>query len=162
MGRQSIVEHIASGKVLQMSTARPNEASLHEVGQELVALLARLGLDAVIRDPESVEIVASTPGAEAVLLAAPPGKVRVATARIANVSVRVELNPPKSMNVDLTPRQEAVGALLKKGLRNKEIGEKLGISTHTVRRHLEQLFRRLDVNDRTEAVEALERVKRRS
>lgn len=145
-----------------MSTARPNEASLHEVGQELVALLGRLGLDAVVRDPETVEIVASTPGAEAVLLAAPPGRVRVATARIANVSVRVEVNPPKPVNADLTPRQQAVAAQLQKGLRNKEIGEKLGISTHTVRRHLEQLFRRLDVNDREAAVEALERTKRRS
>ncbi len=73
-----------------MSTARPNEASLHEVGQDLVALLSRLGLDAVVRNPETVEIVAATPGAEAVLLAVSPGKVRVATARIANVAVRVE------------------------------------------------------------------------
>lgn len=144
-----------------MSTARPNDASLHEVGQELVALLGRLGLDAVVRNPETVEIVAATPGAEAVLLAAPPGRVRVATARIADVSVRVELNPPKPLNVNLTPRQEAVAAHLKKGLRNKAIGEKLGISTHTVRRHLEQLYRRLDVNNRAAAVEALESSKRR-
>jgi DNA-binding CsgD family transcriptional regulator len=145
-----------------MNTARPNEGSLNDLGQELVALFSRLGLDAVVRDPDTVEVVAATHGAEAVLLAAAPGQVRVATARIGKVSVRVELNLPKSGDVSLTPRQAAVGALLKNGLRNKEIGEKLGISTHTVRRHLEQLFRRLDVNDRVQAVEALERVKRRS
>lgn len=145
-----------------MSTSRPHEASVHDVGTELVALLGRLGLDAVVRDPESVEIVASTPGAEAMLLAASPGQVRVATARIAGVAVRVELSPPSRGDIKLTRRQDAVGALLAKGLRNKEIGEKLGISTHTVRRHLEQLFRRLDVNDRFEAVAALARLKRRA
>ena len=52
----------------------------------------------------------------------------------------------------LTPREHEIIALLAKGLRYKEIGVQLGISTSTVRAHLHSIYSKLGVGSRTEAV----------
>lgn len=130
-------------------------ASLPVVAHDVAALFARLGLDAIVRDPDSVDVLASTPGAESRVLAAEPGTVRIVTARVSGVALRVELLPDGRKAMPLTGRQRQVAACLAKGMRNSEIAESLCISLHTVRRHLEQMFRRLGVNNRRDAVKAL-------
>lgn len=50
-----------------------------------------------------------------------------------------------------TPRQLEVLRLVAKGRTNREIAAELSISEHTVRRHLQNLFRRLGVSSRTAA-----------
>jgi DNA-binding NarL/FixJ family response regulator len=52
----------------------------------------------------------------------------------------------------LTPREREILALLADGLSNKQIAARLGISTNTVKTHLELLFDKLDASSRTEAV----------
>jgi two-component system, NarL family, nitrate/nitrite response regulator NarL len=52
----------------------------------------------------------------------------------------------------LTPREAEVLQLVAAGLPNKLIAERLGISEHTVRFHLNVIFGKLDVHTRTEAV----------
>jgi LuxR family maltose regulon positive regulatory protein len=52
----------------------------------------------------------------------------------------------------LTPREHDVLALLAQGLTNKEIAQKLVISHGTVRQHAYNLFRKLQVNTRQQAV----------
>jgi DNA-binding NarL/FixJ family response regulator len=52
----------------------------------------------------------------------------------------------------LTPRELDVLRLIADGLRNKEIGGKLGISEETVQVHVKNLLSKLGVHDRTEAV----------
>lgn len=52
----------------------------------------------------------------------------------------------------LTPREVGVLQLLAAGLPNKLIAERLGISEHTVRFHLNAIFGKLDAHTRTEAV----------
>jgi DNA-binding CsgD family transcriptional regulator len=52
----------------------------------------------------------------------------------------------------LTNREREVLALLADGLGNKQIAARLGISTSTVKTHLEVLFEKLEVSTRTEAV----------
>ncbi|HWH51045.1 MAG TPA: LuxR C-terminal-related transcriptional regulator [Gemmatimonadaceae bacterium] len=54
----------------------------------------------------------------------------------------------------LTAREREVLQLLADGLGNKQIAARLGISTSTVKTHLEELFDRLDVASRAEAVAA--------
>jgi DNA-binding NarL/FixJ family response regulator len=53
---------------------------------------------------------------------------------------------------ELTPREIEVLHKLARGLANKEIGEALGISEHTVKGHLKNILAKLRVADRTEAV----------
>lgn len=158
MGRGGpIVEHFALGIVAKMNPNNVNQASAPSVANELAALLHRLGFDVVVRDPDSAEIVAHSPGAETELLASEPGTVRVAAARVAGVTIRVEMLAKRSESLDLTPRQLAVAKLLEQGKRNKDIAATLKISTHTVRRHLEQMFRRLGVRNRAGAVAILKK-----
>ena len=52
----------------------------------------------------------------------------------------------------LTNREREILALLADGLANKQIAERLGISTNTVKTHLELLFDKLGVSSRAEAV----------
>jgi len=53
---------------------------------------------------------------------------------------------------DLTPRELQVLQQMAKGLANKEIGDVLDISGHTVKDHLKNILGKLRVADRTEAV----------
>lgn len=52
----------------------------------------------------------------------------------------------------LTNREREVLELLADGLGNKQIAAQLGISTNTVKTHLEMLFEKLGVSSRAEAV----------
>jgi two-component system, NarL family, nitrate/nitrite response regulator NarL len=52
----------------------------------------------------------------------------------------------------LTPREIEVLAAIGDGLSNKEVARRLGISQHTVKFHLESVFRKLGVKSRAEAV----------
>jgi len=52
----------------------------------------------------------------------------------------------------LTPRELDVLAALAEGMTNKAIARRLNISLHTVKFHVESLFRKLGARTRTEAV----------
>jgi DNA-binding NarL/FixJ family response regulator len=54
----------------------------------------------------------------------------------------------------LSSRERQVLALLADGLGNKQIAARLGISTNTVKTHLEVVFEKLGVSSRAEAVSA--------
>jgi DNA-binding NarL/FixJ family response regulator len=51
-----------------------------------------------------------------------------------------------------TPRELEVLKLVAQGLRNKEVAGQLAIGEDTVKMHLRNVMRKLDVNDRTQAV----------
>lgn len=53
---------------------------------------------------------------------------------------------------DLTPRENEVLQQMAQGLTNKEIGERLFISEKTVKNHITNIFQKLGVADRTQAV----------
>ena len=54
--------------------------------------------------------------------------------------------------VQLTPRQRELLCLVAAGYTNAQIGTRLGISAGTVRKHLENIYARLDVSSRIAAV----------
>jgi len=87
-------------------------------------------------------------GHQLVELAASPGlTVRATTAQTRDFDALPE-EPP----VLLTPREIEVLAALGNGLTNKETARLLGISPHTVKFHIESLFRKLGVTSRAKAV----------
>lgn len=61
-------------------------------------------------------------------------------------------NNPKMKLAHITNRQKEILHLLSQGLLNKQIASELGISANTVKAHLYEIFRHLDVNNRTAAV----------
>lgn len=58
---------------------------------------------------------------------------------------------PEETPVVLTPREIEVLAALGRGLSNKAVARQLGISPHTVKFHVEALFRKLGAGSRAEA-----------
>ena len=59
---------------------------------------------------------------------------------------------PDALNVKLTPRELEVLSLLCHGMSNKAIGRQLGIAVATVKVHVGNVLRALDVSTRLEAV----------
>lgn len=59
---------------------------------------------------------------------------------------------PEEPPVLLTPREIEVLGALGNGMTNKEVARLLGISPHTVKFHIESMFRKLGVASRAEAV----------
>lgn len=55
----------------------------------------------------------------------------------------------------LTPREIELLTLLSKGMMYKEIGEKLFITTGTVKQHIHKIYEKLEVTNKTEAISKL-------
>ncbi|MGP4105699.1 LuxR C-terminal-related transcriptional regulator [Virgibacillus sp. L01] len=59
----------------------------------------------------------------------------------------------------ISPREQEVLDLVIQGLNNREIGEKLYISGHTVKNHVTRIFQKLDVSDRAHAISKVYRLR---
>jgi len=111
----------------------------------------RESLAAALRSSDEFEIVgvanssANVPAdTELIIIARAPAPV----AARAPTRIRSE----SSAATTLSRREQEVLALLADGLVNKQIAARLGISTNTVKTHLELLFEKLGVATRAEAV----------
>jgi two-component system nitrate/nitrite response regulator NarL len=62
------------------------------------------------------------------------------------------LDRPRPPAADLTPREIEVVCLLAEGLSNKAIAQRLSISEHTVKFHINAILGKLNAQSRTEAV----------
>ncbi len=87
-----------------------------------------------------------------VLLGAPIA--RRALEQFAHLPMLVPPRPEKHSLLfdDLTQREQEVLRLIAQGLRNREIAEKLVISEKTVGNHVSNIFTKLQVNDRSQAI----------
>jgi DNA-binding NarL/FixJ family response regulator len=65
------------------------------------------------------------------------------------------LNPGKLNLEELTVREQEIAKLIANGLRNKEIADQLYISEVTVKSHLTNIYRKLDVSNRTSMLRIL-------
>jgi DNA-binding NarL/FixJ family response regulator len=66
--------------------------------------------------------------------------------------VQMMLNKNNHNPLDmLTYREKQVLSHLSRGLKNKEIGEKLFVTEHTVKKHVGQILEKLDLTDRIQA-----------
>jgi len=64
----------------------------------------------------------------------------------------ISTRQPEQGADELSERELAVLRLLADGLHNRELAARLGISTRTVERHCDNIYAKLDVGSRTEAV----------
>ena len=62
------------------------------------------------------------------------------------------LNTPPTNQIEASHREIEILRLISKGLTNKEIGQKLFVSTRTVDTHLDRMYSRFEVSTRTQAV----------
>jgi LuxR family maltose regulon positive regulatory protein len=79
------------------------------------------------------------------------GRGRPASRPTASVSSEPVLY--EELDEPLTERELEVLSLLAGGLRNKEIAEKLFVSTDTVKKHLYNLYQKLDVHSRVQVIQ---------
>ncbi len=133
------------------------------------AVAATEPADAIVTDSSTmakvglpVVVVGGGEGDAAGLLPADAGPLQIDAALRAVVAGLVVRPPPvpqpgfaalpdESMPV-LTPREIEVLTALADGLGNKAVARRLGISPHTVKFHIESLFRKLGAATRAEAV----------
>lgn len=142
-------------------------ALVADSGHEVVAIGAApdaLLTDATVDAAPGIPIVAleEADGGCAGSLApeAGPAEIDAAIRAVAaGLAVRVRRPPrvrfgplPEVRSPVLTPREIEVLAALALGLGNKAVARRLAISPHTVKFHLEGLFRKLGVTSRAEAV----------
>ncbi len=65
---------------------------------------------------------------------------------------QVEIETTTSVRGKISKREMDVLLLVKDGLRNPEIAERLGLSTKTVENHVRSILQKLAAKNRTEAV----------
>ncbi len=73
------------------------------------------------------------------------------TPRVAEKLMK-QFTPPKLAESALSKRELEVLNFISLGLRYEDIADELDISVHTVRHHIEKIYRKLDVTSRGEAV----------
>lgn len=68
------------------------------------------------------------------------------------VAIRDRTFKPNASRPELTPRQLQLLGLVATGLTNRQTARQLGVSEHTVRKHVENIFERLQVSSRAAAI----------
>lgn len=145
----AVIDLSLQGTVASFPGAGPNESSLE--GYQLLATTQANGIPTIvvsgIGEPEEIQRVYSDYSISAYI-------EKQAFDRAAFRRAVEEAKPiyqSLSELGSLTDREREVLDLLAQGLTNKEIAEKLVITTNTVKRHLKAIFEKLDVHTRSAA-----------
>jgi DNA-binding NarL/FixJ family response regulator len=101
--------------------------------------------DYVLKTATRADLIAAVTGAAAGAAPTRTGELRRMATSMANKDL------PPDTDVPLTPRETQVLRLVAMGLANKEIGDALEISVETVKEHVQNLLRKVSLNDRTQA-----------
>jgi two-component system, NarL family, nitrate/nitrite response regulator NarL len=155
---------VASEQSLQGPGADPLDLRLWDVGSrpaQHLAELAEIPTLALVSDEDTaLEVLRA--GAQGVLLRNAPGERLVAGLRALSQGLGVfepallrALLNTRALPVDivsLTPREAEVLGLVAEGLSNKLIADRLKISEHTVKFHVNSILNKLSAETRTEAV----------
>ena len=101
--------------------------------------------DYLLKTATRQELIASVTGAATGASPTRSGQLK----RMVNSMAKRE--PATSGGVQLTPREAQVLRLVAMGLSNKEIADSLEISVETVKEHVQNILRKISLNDRTQA-----------
>ena len=134
---EKIREKVPQTKVIIM-TAYDNPTYL--------ARAAALGAAAFLRKDQSAKVFVAT--IKNVALGRPAAPDTALSQMQAQLATRRD---PKADDVPLTKREYQVLRHLAYGLSNREIAKSLAVSLETAKEHVQNLMRKMDVKDRTEA-----------
>lgn len=137
----------APGAFADASTIQDLDAPvivLSDGGARLAEAVAAGARGALPRETDAASLVAALHAVARGLLVVDPA--------FANAAMRAQSEWTDGPAEDLTPRELEVLQLLAEGLPNKRIAQRLSISDHTVKFHLDTIFGKLDAHSRTEAV----------
>ncbi len=129
------MEHLEGVRTEPAIALLPDERALSEV-------LAGGFSGALLRTRNASEIAAAASAVAA-------GLVVIDEAFTASLGLRA---PRPRSTVDLTARERQVIALVAEGLSNKRIADRLGISEHTAKFHVNAIIQKLGAETRTDAV----------
>lgn len=135
-----LLDELGQSNLLPVVVLLPDEEHAADVAGQLASIAAG-GL--LLRDAEPVQLVGAIGAAAQNLLVFDP----LLTPR----PTRQDVLPDAPVE-DLTPREQQVLQLLAEGLANKMIAQRLGISDHTVKFHVNAIMTKLNAQSRTEAV----------
>jgi len=133
------------GEALEVVTATSPDVVLtsYSDSERIVAALDAGAVGYLLKDAEPVDLLE---GIRAVARGESPIHPRAAR-QLLTARTRASTDG----TAQLTPREAEVLRLVVKGLANKQIGRRLGISERTVKAHLTSTFQRIGVTDRTQA-----------
>lgn len=151
----------SSSRQQQVVSTRPLPSTPTALAAELAALLGAIGVRAIVTDARGTPIAASA-DAERELAWRGGQLANAQEVRLCGQTLRLVLpqGPARPTPLDITPRQRVIVEMIAKGMRNREIAAHLGISLHTVRRHVEAMLKRLGVSTRAAAAVMLREAKR--
>jgi DNA-binding NarL/FixJ family response regulator len=170
--RAGITSLLSTGGSIDVVEGTDAEVALWDAGIASDATLARLGelralttpVVAIVPDAAHVAPALAAgargvvlrdavgPGLHAALAAVKSGLTVMDTALAASLLPSTPpMQPPKSRG-ELTERERQVVQLLSEGLSNKLIADRLGISDHTAKFHVNGVMVKLGASTRTEAV----------
>jgi len=121
-------------------------AALSVIGALRTEINTPYGL--LLREHEPADIVAALNAVVHGLIVIDP----ILSAGVLNLSATAPQDMNSPQPTELTPREREVLQLLAQGLPNKSIAQKLDISDHTVKFHVNAIMTKLGAQSRTEAV----------
>jgi two-component system nitrate/nitrite response regulator NarL len=161
---EAIMEAEPDVAVLDM---RLRGASGHEVLRHVSARLPRVRVLILSAHIDSELVYAALAGGAAGYLSKEIDRDAICEAIVAVAEGETVLSPDVQRQVAgairgrdthdrplLTPREQAVLALAAEGLATREIAVRLNVASATVKTHMQSIFHKLDVTDRTSAVAA--------
>ena len=135
-------------EVLNKEKERPVKVLVLTVHNEVEYLLkaVQIGIDGyVLKDSESAEL-------KKAILAVVDGETYIQSDLIPMLNAKLlSLENDRDKVESLTKREVDVLKNLAVGMYNKEIAEKLDISERTVKNHISNIFKKINVTDRTQA-----------
>lgn len=131
-------------KLRQSGDNRPVVVLATEVNDNELVSLVGSSADAILfktcSEDELISTISTVASGKSVFDRSPLQKSRSVT----------EYYAPAQNNGPLSPRENAIAELVSSGLRNREIGDQLGITEGSVKVHLHKIFAKLGVKTRTE------------
>ncbi|MNV94339.1 Spore germination protein GerE [compost metagenome] len=79
-------------------------------------------------------------------------------AKLSQVSIGQRETSPENKVVELTEREREIAALIIKGYNNREIASELFLADGTARNYISNLYSKLNVIDRVQAIACLQRL----